>query len=369
MCFIFCCCCNWCNRYTSKCIEITILVLSIISLSVSIIALKFVDKDHYSKQGYACLIVVGVLIIILIFLIILILIWRYKSKINNTRNFAGSSLDIIGLILTIFAILFTGIWESFSISRFYDINNPCQSNESIKINKSNKRNLVLFLKRYLLTYKENKEEFCLENPNYNANIISIFEYISVFVCSSILEIILLVLLYFWFNDFRRIKFLVDGALVDSNTKESKIKYKIRKINNNNNHIIYSHNDYVVHYDIYGRPIFNIKKNKIKIININNNNKKLQNSLGKVKTIDESKMKNNNDRNINKYDDNKEKNDEKIIDFKNDYNNNKDGINIFNLNFSKNKRKIQISNLNMSKSSSTINVKDNSSFNNNKLPIA
>jgi hypothetical protein len=367
MCFIFCCCCNWCNKYSSKCIEITILVLLITSLSVSIVALIFVDKEHSSKEGYACLIVVAVLIIILIFSIILIIIWRFKTKINNTRNIAGSTFDIIGLILTIFSILFTGLWENFSITKFYDINNPCKSNENIEINnKSNKRNLVLFLKRNLLTYEGNKEEFCLENPNYNANIISIFEYISVFACSSILEILFLLLLYFWFNDFRRIKFLVDGPLVDSNTKESKIKYKIRKLNNNNNHMIYQ-NDYVVHYDIYGRPIINIKKNKTKIININNNNKNLQNNIRNVKTIDESKMKNNNIGNINKFD-NKENNDEKIIEFKND-NNNKDGINIFNLNFSKNKRKIQISGLNMSKSTSTMNVKDNSTFNNNKLPFS
>ena len=35
------------------------------------------------------------------------------------------------------------------------------------------------LLRNLLTYEENKEEFCLENPDYNPHIVSRFEYIYV----------------------------------------------------------------------------------------------------------------------------------------------------------------------------------------------
>ena len=114
-----------------------------------------------------------------------------------------------------------------SISQFTSLNHPCQSMERSDITIENKTNLLIRrFRRVLITYEENKEEFCLENPNYKANVVSTIEYIYLFVSASILELNLLILLYFWYNDFRRIKYLVDGPLIDSNTKETKIKYRM-----------------------------------------------------------------------------------------------------------------------------------------------
>ena len=255
MCCILCCCCNWCNAYSSKCIEIAILIQSLTSFSASLIGLFFVNKRHISTEAYACLLIVIVFSVLLIISIILILVWRFKSKINNERNSAGSAFSKIGLISTIFCLLFTAIWESLSISNFYDLNNPCQSVERSDIKIDNKTNLLNLLirrnRRVLLTYEENKEEFCLENPKYTVNIVSTSEYIYLFASASILELMLLVLLYFWYNDFRRIKYLVDGQLIDSNTKETKIKYDKKKANFNNNfNLMLYGRDYVAHYDIF-----------------------------------------------------------------------------------------------------------------------
>ena len=283
MCCILCCCCNWCNPYSSKCVEISILILSITSFLASMIGLFFVNKKHISTEAYACLLIVILFSVLLIISIILILIWRLKSQINNKRNFAGAAFSKIGLISTIFCLLFTAIWESLSISNFYDLNNPCQSVERTDIKIDNNTNLLNLLirrnRRVLLTYEENKEEFCLENPKYKINVVSTSEYIYLWVSASALELILLVLLYFWYNDFRRIKYLVDGQLVDSNTKETKIKYDSKKSNFNNkfNLMLYGR-DYVAHYDIFGRPIFNMQKRKSKPEIINNSRNNLDNKL-------------------------------------------------------------------------------------------
>ena len=127
MCFILCICCNLCNSYSSKCVEITILILSAVSFTSSIIGLLFVNEKHASKVGDGCLWVVISLSCISMLSIILILVWRFNSTINNKRNSAGSSFSKLGLVITIFMLLFTGIWESMTTTNFYSLNHPCQS--------------------------------------------------------------------------------------------------------------------------------------------------------------------------------------------------------------------------------------------------
>jgi hypothetical protein len=286
------------------------------------------NKDHIGIEAYCCIIIVILFSVILIISIILILVWRFKQTINNKRNFASGAFSKIGLITTIFCLLFTGIWESMSISKFTSLNHPCQSVERSDITIENKANLLIRrFRRVLITYEENKEEFCLENPNYKANVVSTIEYIYLFVSASILELNLLVLLYFWYNDFRRIKYLVDGPLIDSNTKETKIKYDTKKVNFNNNVnlMLYMQDDYVAHYDIYGRPIFNMKKRKSNTVSINNYNKKFMNyKIPKIKSENKNKVLNLNDKNKNK----EKSTIDKFVYFENNNNNNNNNINSY-----------------------------------------
>jgi hypothetical protein len=226
--------------------------------------------------------------------------------------------------------------------------------------------------RILLTYEENKEEFCMENPDYFIDIVSTAEYIYLFASATILEIILLVLLYFWYNDYRRIKYLVDGPLTDSNTKENKIKYKKSKFNNNNN-IVYGQNDYVMHYDIFGKPILNTRKSPNTTVN---DKKKIFNT---VSQYSRNKTERKNKKSIVSIDiKNREKNRnrEKIFYDKNNNNTNSinifssDRMNIYNLK-SQNisvAKKIDESNIDESKNSSKTNVNDNNSINNDKSSV-
>ena len=374
MCCILCCCCNWCNTYSSKCIEITILILSFTSFTASMIGLCFVNKSHIGIEAYICLLIVISFSVILIISIILILVWRFRQTINNKRNFASSAFSKIGLVTTIFCLLFTGIWESMSITKFTSLNNPCQSVERSDIKIDNKTNLLIRrYRRILLTYEENKEEFCLENPNYKVNVVSTLEYIYLFVSASVLELILLVLLYFWYNDFRRIKYLVDGQLIDSNTKETKIKYNVKKANFNNNLMLYMQNNYVAHYDIYGRPIFNTIKRKSKTISINNSKKPINYKILKIKN--ENNVLNLNDKNKTKG----KNNIEDFVYFENNNNNHNNQnlhssergmTNIYNLKISKNRNNNNNNNINnnnnlsISKNSSKTSINENNSLYNN-----
>jgi len=370
MCFILCCCCNCCNNFSSKCIEISILILSIIAFSSSIIGLLCVNEKHASKEGFACLIIVIIFSNLLIISIINILIWRFREVINNKRNSMGSYFSLAGLVITIFMLLFTGIWENMSISNFYSINHPCQSIKRSEVEK-------LLRMRILLTYEENKEEFCIENPDYFIDIVSTAEYIYLFASATILEIILLVLLYFWYNDYRRIKYLVDGPLVDSNTKENKIKYnnKASKFNNNNNNnIVYGQNDYVIHYDIFGKPILNTRKSPNKEVN---DKKKIFNSIIQYSKNKNERKNRNSIVGVDIRNREKNRNREKVF-YENKNNNNSNSINIYssdrmniyNLkpqNISVGKKEDD-SNMDVSNNSSKTKVNDNNSINNDKSSV-
>ena len=369
MCFFLCCCCNCCNQFSSKCVEISILILSIIAFSSSIIGLLCVNEKHASKEGFACLIIVITFSNLLIISIIFILIWRFRDVINNKRNSMAAYFSLAGLVITIFMLLFTGIWESMSMTNFYSLNHPCQSIKRSEIEK-------LLRIRILLTYEENKEEFCSENPDYFIDIVSTAEYIYLFASATILEIILLVLLYFWYNDYRRIKYLVDGALIDSNTKENKIKYKTRTKfnNNNNNNIVYGQNDYVIHYDIFGKPIFNTRKSPNKTVN---DKKKTFNSIIQYSKNKNERKNRNSIVSIDIRSREKNKNREKIY-YENKNNNNSNSINIYSsdrMNIYNLKsqnisvgKKIDDSNMDVSKNSSKTNVNDNNSINNDKSSV-
>jgi hypothetical protein len=227
--------------------------------------------------------------------------------------------------------------------------------------------------RILLTYEENKEEFCMENPDYFIDIVSTAEYIYLFASATILEIILLVLLYFWYNDYRRIKYLVNGPLTDSNTKENKIKYKKSKFNNNNNNIVYGQNDYVMHYDIFGKPILNTRKSPNTTVN---DKKKIFNTISQYSRNKTERKNKNSIVSIDIKNREKNRNREKIFYDKNNNNTNSinifssDRMNIYNLN-SQNisvSKKIDDTNMDLSKNSSKINVNDNNPINNDKSSV-
>ena len=367
MCFILCCCCNCCNNFSSKCVEINILILSIIAFSSSIIGLLCVNEKHASKEGFACLIIVIIFSILLIISIINILIWRFRDIINNKRNSIGAIFSLAGIVITIFMLLFTGIWESMSITYFYSLNHPCQSIKRSEVEK-------LLRIRILLTYEEDKEEFCIENPDYFIDIVSTSEYIYLFASATIIEIILLVLLYFWYNDYRRIKYLVDGPLVDSNTKETKIKYNKKEGKLNNNNIVYGQNDYGIHYDIFGKPIVNTRKSPNKTVN---DKRKIFNSIIQYSKNKNERKNRNSIVGIDNRNREKSRNREKIF-YENKNNTNSysinlyssDRMNIYNLK-SQNiyvDKKIDDSNMDASKNSSKTNVNDNNSINNDKSSV-
>ena len=277
MCFIFFSCCNMCNNYSSKCVEIFIFIISALSFSSSVCAIFFTHKKHISLVILLVLISLIALSFLILLSILLILIWRFKGTINTRRNKIASDFSKVGLIVTIFYLIFMVILGSLIYTKYYDLNHPC-------FDVKNENNLYdsTSIDDIDLTFEDNKEEFCLKNPNYNSHEISVREYVITYIFVGVNSIFMLCLLYSWFNEFRRIKYLIEGALTDFNAQEIKkekhnkyeeqdsnekrVNERINKKPDNNNNLnnkflynMYGKQEYGIRYDIYGRPIFKLRK--------------------------------------------------------------------------------------------------------------
>jgi len=205
---ICCCFCNCCNSYSSKCVELSIFVLSAITFVSSIFGLVFVKFSHLTTAGFSLLIVIIAFSAIITIGAVCILIFRYKNIINKDKNLFSTVLAIIGLCLTIGILLISLVAESLIQTNFKDIDYPCK-----EFSYSTQTSGIVTLRLLDALTHEEKVKFCKnKNMNYKANICSNLEYTMTYLSSTVIECCTLVLIFFWYNDLRRIKEKVDGEL-------------------------------------------------------------------------------------------------------------------------------------------------------------
>ena len=225
MCFVlFCfCCCDACSTYTSKCVEFFILIISFISFILSILAFLFIKKDHLRLINYIMLIVSLIFSFIILFAIFLIIIFRSRKTINTTQNKAALVFSVIGLIISI--CYFISMISEISLihSHYQEINHPCLSED---IDYDLIKNIDISKLEW-----ESVQEFCIHNRDYNIHIITIKEFFIAYSFATSLLGFMLILIYSWFNEYRRIKYLIDGSLHDFKLQENKLEI-INKKNKN-----------------------------------------------------------------------------------------------------------------------------------------
>ena len=206
---ICCCFCHCCNSYSSKCIELCIFVISSISFASSILGFICVKWSHLTTASSVLLIIIIVFSTFLEISSILIIIFRHKGIINNTRNSFSKYIALTSFILSILILIISLIAESLVQTNFKEIDYPCKD-----LLIKNDPNVIMFRSLSLdeLT-KEQKIQFCKnKNQDYYAQICSNLEYTMSYLTSSILEICSLLLCFFFFNDYRRIKGKYDMEL-------------------------------------------------------------------------------------------------------------------------------------------------------------
>ena len=225
MCFVlFCfCCCDACSSYSSKCVEFFILIISFIAFILSILAFLFIKKDHLRLINYIMLIVLLIFSFIILFAIFLIIIFRSRKTINTTQNKAALVFSVIGLIISI--CYFISMISEISLihSHYQEINHPCLSED---IDNDLIKNIDISKLEW-----ESVQEFCIHNRDYNIHIITIKEFLIAYSFATSLLGFMLILIYSWFNEYRRIKYLIDGSLHDFKLQENKLEI-INKKNKN-----------------------------------------------------------------------------------------------------------------------------------------
>ena len=206
---ICCCMCNCCNSYSSKCVEFCTLILSTVTFVFSILGFVFIKWSHLTMT---C----SILLILLIFFAsfitmssVCINIFRYKGVINKNKNLISTYFAIISLTLTIIILLMSLVAESLIQTNFKDIDYPCKD----LTYKADKNTIVFRLLSLEIISDEQRTEFCKDKTlDYNAKICSNVEYTMTYLSSTVIECCTLILCFFWYNDYRRIREKVDGEL-------------------------------------------------------------------------------------------------------------------------------------------------------------
>ena len=281
--------------------EFFILITSFLSFGFTIIGFFYIDKAHLTLICFIIFIGLILFSFLILLSIILIVIWRYKETINNKRHKPGEAFSIIGIVITILYMICLVSLVSMMHSHYEDMNHPCFNIERDENDiKAQNNTYNIDIPSFPPPFEEEKEDICIQHPDYNIHVIPIKEYIILYAFAAVLLLSMFLLIYSWFNVYRRIKFLIDGTLNDfdaqevkkednnnlsENSNDKRINERINKKENNlnNKHLykIYSQQEYGIRYDIYGRPIIKIN---------NSNNKAKENNIHNINTSRFSKRK-------------------------------------------------------------------------------
>ncbi len=205
---ICCCFCNCCNTYSSKCVELCILVLSSATFISTILGFVCIKWSHLTTVCHILIIIEILFSTCILMTSILINIFRCKGTINNKRNSFSTFMALICFILCMVILLLSFVIESLVQTNFKEIDYPCKD---ISTNDPNIINFRL-LSLDSLTNEEKIQLCKTKTSNYNAKICSNLEYTMSYTTSAVIEACSLLLCFFFYNDYRRIRGKYDGEL-------------------------------------------------------------------------------------------------------------------------------------------------------------
>ena len=289
---ILCCCCSFCNSFTSKCIEICILLLSSITFIFSLSDIIVIKWKHLTTPSFLLLMILVVFSMIITMGALFILICRFRGIINKKRNSMCMCLARIGLFISILSFIISIITESMVQSNFYDIDHPC-----INYSYNNKNNTSQIYKKLNGIYSRLLDnDFCKnKDKSYNAKICEDIEYTMIYLSSTFIQFCSFLLIFLWYNDLRRIKEKIDGNLF---VKGSSYLNKNRLVVNRHKSYVYRNGVRIFNdgqFDSVNRYFNQNQSIQSKIIlvqnNSNNNNKQRLSQPINLNLFKESRKKN------------------------------------------------------------------------------
>ena len=194
-----CCCCNTCK---TSCIEIIPIVFSVIMIFFIIISIIIIDWTDASFLAFIIYIIMMVLLIIIFIFHLILKSWRNSRKIFSSKKKSGYVLAYISLAFSILCFLLSAFTESIIKEKLYRLDHPCWNYETIK------DNLMPKAKNYFDNLcSDSKTNIYIKNK-----VSSDLDLVMSYVCSSVIQFFSLLLIFFNYNDARRIKYYVENKI-------------------------------------------------------------------------------------------------------------------------------------------------------------
>ena len=168
MCICCCCCCNCCNSFSSKCIELSIFLLTSLTFIFSILEISIIKWNHLTSTTFTLLIILVIFSSIMTISSLTILFYRFKKVINKKRNSMAICLARIGLFMSIISFFMSIISESMIQTKFNDLNHPCKNYN----NQLQNDDVIYFRNIRILTNNKNIELCKDKSSDYDAKLCS-----------------------------------------------------------------------------------------------------------------------------------------------------------------------------------------------------
>ena len=194
-----CCCCNTCE---TSCIETIPIVFSVIMVFFIIISLIIIDWSNATMIPLIIYIAMMILLIIIFIFHLVIKSWRNSRKIFSTKRKSGYTLVYISLAFSILCFLLSAFTESIIKEKLFRLDHPCWNYETIKDNLMPKAK----------TYFDNLCSDITTNIYIKNKVSSDLDLVMSYICSSVIQVFSFLLIFFNYNDARRIKYYVEETI-------------------------------------------------------------------------------------------------------------------------------------------------------------
>ena len=214
---LYCCCCCCFNNFTSKSLEIIVLVLQSISLFLLFLSLVIIKWSKISVANILMFLLMLLITLLIIVFTSFIRYWRANNLIKTTKKARGICFasTCFGLVITCFIIC---VIEEFVISYgFYNADYPCSKYDDNNINSNSyyykkKLNNTISIQNNRKLF--NKEDCYLLGSYYNANVINGSEYLISYITFTYLEFSFILGVWIWYILRRRIIQELDGPMIN-----------------------------------------------------------------------------------------------------------------------------------------------------------
>ena len=201
------CCCSF-NSYSSRCVEISLVILNIISFALSAIALYFIKWKNVSKISLIIMLLILLLSILLFLFSIIIRCWHNSGSIKTTKKESATRLSSAGFALSIILFIICAIGDIVVGIDFNKANYPCGTGSNVDdsfdyFGEYYRRNLI--------------DKNSIDCNNYSGEkpyieVVTLKEYVIAYCCFSYSEIALIFAMVLWRSLKIRIINEIDGSL-------------------------------------------------------------------------------------------------------------------------------------------------------------